>query len=502
MPESSASLPTHPNLLLIITDQERATRNFPPDWEQKNLPTMTRLKARGLSFKNAFTNACMCSSSRSTMVTSLYPAQHGVTDTLSYGGVYSVNDTALDPTIPNLATMLRKGGYQVHYRGKWHLCKSSTGTAAVTPADVALYGFDGWIPPDAGQDTDPAHFGGGYANHDAPYIQQAIEFLQSVDRSKPFCLVLSLVNPHDVLSYPLSYNFGYDKEDLIGDIGLPSNANEKLLENYKPSAQEQLLLAMDSGLGILRGDDEKRRYINFYGNLLKKIDGEIGRVIDVLDAPQGDLPPLAESTWVVRIADHGEMGMAHGGLRQKAFNVYEETLNVPLVFSNPVHFPPSDAPRVTTQMASLIDILPTLSSLLDVPAPDGLKGVDLASIVQSGNTEGDDSLQSSILFTFDDIRASNGNVKQVVAGPDRIRCIREQRWKYAHYFKADSSYPDEYEMYDLEQDPTEMENFGNPNHPRYNDPVIAKERDRLAAALAEREAALSRETKVQSLSAR
>ena len=59
----------------------------------------------------------------------------------------------------------------------------------------------------------------------------------------------------------------------------------------------------------------------------------------------------------MRCADHGEMGLSHGGLRQKMFNVYEETINVPLVVSNPVLFPRR---RETDALASLVDVLPTL----------------------------------------------------------------------------------------------------------------------------------------------
>lgn len=490
MTNSPQSLPRHPNLLLIITDQERATRHFPPNWEKENLPTMTRLKAQGLTFKNACCNTCMCTPSRSTIFTSLYPAQTGCTDTLSYGNTYSVNDTSLDPTIPNLATVLRAAGYQVHYRGKWHLCKSQTNTAAVTPSDVSLYGFEGWLPPDAGQDVEPEHFGGGYANHDQPYIQQAIQFLKTVDRSRPFCLVLSLVNPHDVLSYPKSYTFGYSDKDLEGDIELPESVDENLALNYKPSAQAQLRIAAGKGLGLLHSREDKRKYINFYGNLMKKIDGEIGKVLDVLEAPQGDEAPLADSTWVVRIADHGEMGMAHGGLRQKAFNVYEETLNVPYVFSNPLHFPRTENLRTTNEIASHMDLLPTIAGLLNVSIPDSMMGVDLSAVIQNPDVE--HNLQSETLFTYDDIRASNGNVKQAVAAPNRIRCVREHRWKYARYFHEDSSYPDEFEMYDMEHDPNEMENLANPNHPRYNDPFIVAERDRLANLLAEREQSLTK----------
>ena len=56
------------NVILFLTDQERAIQHFPDDWESQNLPGLTRLKQNGLSFESAFTNACMCSPARSTLM--------------------------------------------------------------------------------------------------------------------------------------------------------------------------------------------------------------------------------------------------------------------------------------------------------------------------------------------------------------------------------------------------------------------------------------------------
>ena len=68
------------------------------------------------------------------------------------------------------------------------------------------------------------------------------------------------------------------------------------------------------------------------------IDEKIGRLLAALGDP-GDPGSLRSRTVLVRCSDHGEMGLSHGGLRQKAFNAYEETINVPIVVSNPVLFP-------------------------------------------------------------------------------------------------------------------------------------------------------------------
>ncbi len=346
-----------PNILLILSDQERATQHFPPNWEEENLRAMTRLKRCGLTFRRAFCNSCMCSPSRATLFSGLYPSQHGVIATLTYGGTFSPTEAELSPTLSNLARMLWGAGYQVHYRGKWHLSKGPFSQSPL-PTDVATFGFQGWMPPDAGEDTAPEHFGGGFADNDGPYIRQAIEFLRTVDEHQgPFFLVLALVNPHDLLSWPRSYTFGYTDADLEGDIPLPPTWDEDLLAGHNPRVQPKSLPMLAAALGPLPTVEDKVKYVNFYANLLKKIDGQIGQVIDALETPRGDRPPLAESTWVIRTADHGEMGMAHGGLRQKVYNAYEESIRIPLVFSNPLAFPPSDGPCVTDQFASLVRLV-------------------------------------------------------------------------------------------------------------------------------------------------
>ena len=70
------------NVLLFLTDQQRAIQHFPPGWARRNLPGFTRLQRHGLTFNHAFTNACMCSPARSTLMSGYFPAQHGVKYTL------------------------------------------------------------------------------------------------------------------------------------------------------------------------------------------------------------------------------------------------------------------------------------------------------------------------------------------------------------------------------------------------------------------------------------
>ena len=127
----------------------------------------------------------MCSPSRATFLTGLMPAQHGVVDTLTGDGPFSPTETELSRDLPNLATMLRGAGYDVQYRGKWHLSKGEAGAFDATADDLRAYGFDGWVPPDAGGDTEPPGFGGGRADHDARYIEQARRLPPRARRGSP-----------------------------------------------------------------------------------------------------------------------------------------------------------------------------------------------------------------------------------------------------------------------------------------------------------------------------
>ena len=121
----------------------------------------------------------------------------------------------------------------------------------------------------------------------------------------------------------------------------------------------------------------KRNYLNFYGNLMKSSDAYLVKLLDTL-AKTG----LLDNTLVIATADHGEMGTAHGGMRQKNFNVYEESTRVPLVYSNPRLF---KKPRTNDALVSHVDFLPTLASLVGAPvgARDDWQGVDYSDQILS-----------------------------------------------------------------------------------------------------------------------
>jgi choline-sulfatase len=490
---SRTSLPEHPDLLLIVTDQTRQPQHWPDGWLEAHLPAEERLAEHGLVFTRFFANSSMCSPSRGSLFTGLYPAEHGVLRTLTYGGLVSDQETSLPTQLPNLARLLATAGYNVVLKGKWHLSKHSDG-GPPDRDDVAAYGFHEWDPTTEGEGTGVDDFGGGCAQNDQAVVDAAVAFLatqKNPGRTTPFCLVVSLANPHDVLSYPLTWDqdngAGCDNYGSVADfeqgIAVPPSCYTDDLA-LKPTAQAQSL-NLYLGLGPLPTHQERLRYVNFYAYLHHYVDAQVGQLLDALGS-------LASTTVVIRTSDHGEMGLAHGGLRQKMFNCYDETIRVRTVISNPTLFP---APATTAALASTVDLVPTIAHLANVPnlGQYQLRGVDLSPLLADPAA----AVQDQVLFTFDDDQAGTANGQTVVQQPNHLRSIRVEdergEWTYARYFDPSptGAQPEQYEMYQLRDaagadvDPNQLDNVANPASPNYA--AYAEDRARLAARLAEAE---------------
>ncbi len=170
------------------------------------------------------------------------------------------------------------------------------------------------------------------------------------------------------------------------------------------------------------------------------------------------------------------MGLSHGGLRQKAFNAYEETIHVPLVVSNPVLFPRG---AETDAMGSLVDVLPTIAALTGADLDDEARGRDLTPVLAdsaapdrerlaktavdfapiTGHPKPAPSVQDAVHFTYDDHQAATA-LQNVAGQPNRVRAVRTADGrKLAIYFDPSGNAPPQYEMYDHNRDSTERRNL-------------------------------------------
>jgi arylsulfatase A-like enzyme len=448
------------NVLIFITDQEQALQHFPKRWAQRNLPGQRRLLKHGVNFKRAYTNACMCTPARSTLVTGFFPAQHGCNFTLEQdmpADLYPQVELSRD--FANIATVMKAAGYEAIYKGKWHLSKPIG--QEFSPADLAVYGFDRWNPPDAGANQDVSEAGGGDVDNDGRYMysvgepqagtEGVLQYISDVaSQQQPFCLIVSLVNPHDVLLWPKTWDeAGYTRDWLTGEVDLPPTVDEDLAT--KPRVQEQFLRVFNL-TGELPTDRKKRRYINFYGNLIKSSDAYLAQILDALQ-DQG----LRRDTVIIRTSDHGEMGLSHGGLRQKNFNMYEEATRVPLIVSNPRLYPEG---ADCDHLVSHVDFLPTLASLFGAPesARADWQGVDYSASIL--NPEKAKAPQDYVLFTYEDYQ-SGQKTPPYPSPPNHLVGLREKRWKIVRYYDIEGVEPDQWEMYDLKAEPLEERNLAD-----------------------------------------
>lgn len=452
------------NMVIFITDQDRAIQHFPDGWTEKNLPGLTRLKQNGVSFDNAYCNTCMCSPSRASMFTGYFPDQHGVKYTLEEDmPADEYPQVELSTGFKNIASVMSASGYDVVYKGKWHLSKPA-GDEFVS-SDLLPYGFTRWNPPDAGADQSIPQEGGGIYDNDGRYMDSTgdaaageegiLQYLSTAaSGDKPFCLIISLVNPHDVLLYPKNYiEGGYDDSWLEGDIKLPETVHEDL--SSKPSAQRRFKRLFDLS-GRLNTRKQKLNYLNFYGNLMKVVDGYLVEVMEALDTAG-----LTNDTVVIRTSDHGEMGLAHGGMRQKNFNAYDETMRVPMVYSNPDII---EGGTTCDALVSHVDLLPTLAGLVDAPrkARARWEGKDYSKLVLGKSKK---PVQDYVVFTFDDYQAGQKS-GPYIRPPQHVVAVREKNWKITKYYDADHKVAPEWELYDLRHDPNEARNLAAPGAKR------------------------------------
>lgn len=420
------SVAGRPNILLLLTDEERERTWFP---EHVRFPNREALAARGMRFTNHHVHTFPCTPSRATILTGRHAAATGMFDNTNFAW-----QRPLRPTIPTLGHLLSTAGYRCGYLGKWHLGGESERNG------LEPYGFQDWRGPDAHGAPYRGHFTDGRTADDA-----AKWITQHADDDAPWLLVCSFVNPHDIMFYPRF------RKPLVTEHGaeLPPNFADDL--KTKPITQRHWRTTCDVTGGRVRNENAWRRLINAYIDLQVEVDRHVGTVLTAL-ATSG-----AESnTLVVATSDHGDLAGAHG-LRQKAANLYRENAQVPLTMAWPGIIP---AGQVTDRLSGGIDLLPTLLTAAQALADsEPLPGRDLSPLWADPRRP----VRDSVLITSD-AYSSLG-----FAGPHRgfLRGIITERHKYGRYFlpgeQGAGRASADVELYNRAEDPCELRNLAHPD---------------------------------------
>jgi len=383
--------PRRPDVVILMTDEERATPPYESAdllaWRRRALGGRRWFDENGVSFTRHYTGSLACVPSRPTIFTGQYPDLHGVTQTDGIGKRY--DDSRLrwlrSGEVPTLGNWFRAAGYDTHYDGKWHISHAdledpATGGPLATNDDDGVvdeaavrryldadplgpYGFSGWVGPEphgaalsnSGFRRDPL-----FADRVVAWLADRYERRRAGDEAalRPFLLVASFVNPHDIVLFPAWQR----RSPLAASPSLdpphvpaPPTADEDL--RTKPAAQIAFREAYYSGYGPAPaiGRTYKRnaqQYRDLYYRLHAEVDGPIDRVRRAVT--EGG----SENAVLVRTSDHGDLLGAHGGLHQKWFNLYDEATRVPFVVARIGE--DATTARVVSAPTSHVDLVPTL----------------------------------------------------------------------------------------------------------------------------------------------
>ncbi|WP_226579716.1 sulfatase-like hydrolase/transferase [Halobacillus litoralis] len=541
-----------PNILILMVDQQRFPSIYETKelkvWQEENLKTQQLLKENGIEFLNHYAGSTACSPSRATLYTGQYPSLHGVTQTTGVAKeAFDPDVFWLDPnTVPTMGDYFRTAGYQTFWRGKWHASDEdilipgthnafpsynpSTGVPSIEKENLYKnadrlnpFGFSGWIGPEP-HGSNPRNSGSsaaiGTSGRDQVYAKETVELIQSLDQSEdtnPWLIMCSFVNPHDIALYgvlsELSPEFHFQVDSSLPFIPPAPTIHESLLT--KPDAQDSYRKTYPKALQPII---DNNFYRQLYYSLQKEADKEMQKVYQALAESS-----FHDQTIVLFTSDHGELLGAHGGLYQKWYNMYEESIHVPLIIHSPALFSKREQ---TTMLTSHVDVLPTLLGLAGVDAKkiqqelseshteaQTLSGRNLKPLLE-GKTDFFRSDEPLYFMTDDDITKGlnqvsvSGEPYESVIQPNHIEAViatletgkdkEKEIWKYARYFDnpqfwsdpgcmdtvttesshadGEESYcslcrtstktipvSDQYELYNLTKDPYEENNLADPS---------------------------------------
>lgn len=483
------------NIILIINDQETFKL---PEAKDYSLPARATLMKKGVTFKNHYTAAAMCSPSRATFLTGVPPQINGVFDQMEYSYVPSLN-----PNRANIGSVLKHLGYRTAYFGKFEMDKTllTSSDTQNTSTLAKAYGFD-VFNPDGDVGGTPQQ---GYSD-DVYFVGEAIRWLRnnvSEKNTKPFFLVISLLNPHDIMygdanipgtpkeQRPLANVIMPPPNNAIykanWNFNLPNTLAESLTTAGMPKALMEYQTGWTGALGVIPTNrkDMWHFYDNYYLNAIRDNDKNLQQVVTALDEMD-----LWKNTVVILTADHGEMAGAHGGLRGKGPFVYEENTHIPLIIAHPN----AKQGKNCIALTSHIDLLPTIVGLTGLPklkqvsAIKNLPGKDFAFLVIDPETKDLHALRQGILFNYVGISTIDGNylLKTLESSFEHkpplpplsqvnlnkrgfLAFVFDGRYKYGRYyapnnFKTPKTLDEllannDLQLFDLQNDPNETKNL-------------------------------------------
>ncbi len=411
---------SHPNILVLLTDQERYDVTSPggpaiPDCPEIDTPNIDRLRAEGMEFNQTYTPISICSSARASLMTGLYPHNHEMLNNCH--GLDAIKTGNLSPDYTTFSEILADDGYYNSYIGKWHVGKDQT------PQEFGFHYFlDGtrgrekeafrnYVQEDVGIDPEDIELENAiYTQGPEPILiaakttappeatlpyylaEKTIEHLeriaeapedttedmmmdgedagdgQAVMPGEPFFHRTDFEGPHHPYMVPEPYASKYDPDEIEPWPSFMAASDKK------PAAIDEY--RKNRGVDHMDWEDWAPAVAKYFG-FVDFIDDQIGRVLDKVD-DLIDAGELSENTVVIHTADHGDMTGSHK-LFNKGPHMYEQIYHIPLQ----VRWPDVVEPGTTCdEYVRLLDLMPTFLDMAGSDTPDGIDGRSIMPLLK------------------------------------------------------------------------------------------------------------------------
>jgi len=412
-------------------------------------PNIDRIASEGMRFENSFVTNALCAPSRATLLTGKYSNLNGMRSNPP-DTTMGVTTSTFDPAQETLPKILRRAGYQTGLVGKWHL--------VANPGEA---GFDSFIfKRNAGG---PYYAPGGYLRNaklgDNTIVEKsypgyitdnitdfAMEGMKQF--TQPFFMMIQFFNDHRPFDPPHKYEHIYD------EVRFPEPGTFYDDYSHRASAAREARMHIadmpdfDPPADLTTRQRKQWNYQQFMRHFLGTLrsqDDNIGRLLKFLDDNQ-----FSENTIIVFTGDHGFFMGDHGWF-DKRF-MYEQALRVPWLIRYPGVVKPGSTSR---DWVVNIDNAPTVLELAGLPVPSDMQGRSLVPLF-NGNAPAD--WQRSMYYHYYEFAPPHWVFPHYG--------IRTDRYKLIYYYTVN-----EWELFDLEKDPDEMENLfawsGYKIHPDY-----------------------------------
>ncbi|MCX7705748.1 MAG: sulfatase-like hydrolase/transferase [bacterium] len=413
------------NVILILSDDQGYWAMGCAGNKEVQTPNIDVLAKTGMRFENFFCASPVCSPARATLLTGRMPSAHGIHDWIAAGNTIKKYESQSNHLIqylkgiPGYTDYLTENGYYCGISGKWHL----------GDGHHPQKGFKFWrVFPKGGSD----YFGAVMIKNKKPYIEpryitdvitdNALEFLEKAKRkSNPFYLSIHYTAPHSPWTrqnHPKETFDRYYRECSFNSV--PYQVEKR------PSWIKRLNIPVND-------EKTRREYLSGYFTAIEEMDRNIGRILKWIEENN-----LRKKTLIIFMSDNG-MNMGHHGVFGKGnatfpLNMFEESVKIPCIFSQPGTIP---VRKVNKMLVSQYDFMPTLLGYLGLKMPREkyLCGKSFAEALK-----GNRAVSRDFVVVFDEY------------GP--VRMIRTKKWKYVRRYPYG---PDE--LYDLESDPNEEKNL-------------------------------------------